>query len=135
MRNRLVSALAILRVVPLGRFLLFALFHVLTSPPLRERLFVRNVYSRKLIDITTDLMEYRSSDLVSVVLPVNNGRSKGVERLVASLKAQTHPNIECIAVDSGSTDDTVAYLQGEGWTVIQIAPHDFTHAYSRNTGA
>jgi glycosyltransferase involved in cell wall biosynthesis len=66
---------------------------------------------------------------------VNNGRSKGVERLVASLKAQTHENIEFIAVDSGSTDDTVPWLRSQGFKVIEIPPASFNHAHSRNTGA
>jgi glycosyltransferase involved in cell wall biosynthesis len=122
-------------VMGLGRFILFALFHALTSPRIWERVFVHRLSNRKVAMATRDLRNYHCDDLVSIVLPVNNGRSKGVERLVASIKAQTHKNVELIAVDSGSTDDTVVWLRSEGFNVIEIPPDSFTHSYSRNLGA
>jgi glycosyltransferase involved in cell wall biosynthesis len=108
-----------------------------SSASLWGRFLFKTVKSRRHLERLFDagLARFSSDDLVSVVLPVNNGRSKGVERLVLSLKAQTHENIELIAVDSGSTDDTVSFLKAEGFKVIEIPPASFNHAFSRNTGA
>lgn len=47
--------------------------------------------------------------LVSVVIPNWNGRAY-LETCLASLAAQTHPALEIIVVDNGSTDDSVAWL-------------------------
>ena len=135
LRHRLSSFIALSRMMGLRHSLLFAIYHLVTTPRFWYPFLVQRIERKRLAKAVEGLATYRCNDLVSVILPVNNGRSKGVERLVASLKAQTHKNIEFIAIDSGSTDDTVSYLRGEGWTVIQIDPQDFTHAYSRNTGA
>lgn len=135
MRYRLSTAMVLGRMMGVWRAFLFVFYHVITSPLLWQSFFVRKIYGRRLTERMKGLSGYQCEDLVSVILPVNNGRSKGVERLVASLKNQAHKNVEFIAVDSGSTDDTVSYLRGEGWTVVEIQPQDFTHAYSRNTGA
>lgn len=47
---------------------------------------------------------------VSVLLPVRNGGAL-LDRALASLKAQTLEDWECVAVDDGSEDDTWARLQ------------------------
>ena len=120
---------SVVHMVPRLTYRLFFL------PKLWERVFVRKVTGKNLVNLTSSLSNFSSEDLVSVVLPVNNGRSKGVERLVASLKTQSHKNIEFIAVDSGSTDDTVQWLKSQGFVVIEIEPESFTHSFSRNTGA
>ncbi len=72
--------------------------------------------------------------LVSVVVPVNNGLSRGIERLIVSLKKQRDVALELIAVDSGSTDGTQDYLLSEGFRVIQLNPMEFSHDKSRNLG-
>ncbi len=43
--------------------------------------------------------------LVSVVMPIRNG-STYLDQAVASVLAQTHSNLELVAVDDGSVDDT-----------------------------
>ena len=135
LRFRIAGAVALIGVVGVPRFLLFTFVYFLSSLRIWEFLTVKKVRNSKLARAIRGLPDYRCDDLVSVILPVNNGRSKGVERLVTSLKAQTHKNIEFIAVDSGSTDDTVPWLRSQEFKVIEIPPADFSHAYSRNTGA
>lgn len=59
--------------------------------------------------------------LVSVVMPSFNHRSY-VERAIASVLAQTHPNVELIVVDDGSSDGSVELLKTlrdrHGFTLI-----------------
>ena len=45
--------------------------------------------------------------LVTVIVPTYNS-AKTIERCLASIRHQTHPSIEVILVDGGSTDDTVS---------------------------
>jgi glycosyltransferase involved in cell wall biosynthesis len=47
---------------------------------------------------------------VSVVMPIHNGQPF-VREAVASVLAQTHRDLELVAVDDGSSDDTPAILQ------------------------
>lgn len=53
-----------------------------------------------------------SSPLVSVLLPVRDG-GLYLAQAIASLRSQTMPDFEVIAVDDGSTDDSLAQL--EAW--------------------
>lgn len=123
----------------IGIFALFRhLFRRMFLIQFWDFLIVKKVNSReKIYRIFEKIEKDKSSadSLVSVILPVNNGRSHGVERLVDSLKNQTHKKIEFIAVDSGSSDDTVSWLKKNSFTVLQIEPSKFNHAYSRNLGA
>lgn len=50
-----------------------------------------------------------SKELVSVILPCYNVREY-VERAIDSVVNQTYSNIEVVAVNDGSTDDTLAVL-------------------------
>jgi glycosyltransferase involved in cell wall biosynthesis len=62
--------------------------------------------------------------LVSAVFPVHNGR-RFVAAAVESVLAQTHPRVEVIVVDDGSTDDSLAVLDrfGSRLTVVRQANH------------
>jgi glycosyltransferase involved in cell wall biosynthesis len=51
-----------------------------------------------------------TDDLVSVILPVHNG-AKFVEFALESALRQTHRNLEVVAIDDGSTDDTLKILE------------------------
>lgn len=133
--KRMRSAISLLKVLGLRSFVKFFLYHVSTSPFLWDWVLVKKIRSKFITEQPSKFAGWNSDALVSVVVPVNNARSKGVERLVSSLKSQTHSNIELIAVDSGSTDDTVQWLGQQGFKVIEIPASSFTHAYSRNTGA
>jgi rhamnosyltransferase len=117
-------------------FLLYRIFFLRTF---WEKLIVKSISNtNELIEIFEDIKDQKkeiSKNLVSVIIPVNNAMSHGIENLINSLKNQTHKNIEFIAVDSGSTDGTVKWLKNNNIKVIQINPKDFNHAYSRNTGA
>jgi glycosyltransferase involved in cell wall biosynthesis len=133
--QKIKNAYAFIGVTGIWHFLLSEIYRILTTPSFWERFLLRKIRGRRLAKSIQGLGDYTCDEIVSVVLPVNNGRSKGVERLVSSLKHQSHKNMEFIAVDSGSTDDTVSWLKSEGFNVIEIEPKSFTHAYSRNTGA
>ena len=72
----------------------------------------------------------------SVVIPVKNGGQR-LKQLLASIKSQEdigRPD-QIIAVDSGSTDDSVSTLKECGAMVLSIPPEDFRHGAARNLGA
>ena len=52
-----------------------------------------------------------SHPLVSVIIPCYNAQAT-LAHTIASVRAQTYPNIEIIAVDDGSRDGTLALLDG-----------------------
>ena len=67
-----------------------------------------------------------------VVLTFNGGAS--LERLLASIAEQDASiTRELIAVDSGSTDDTIHYLRAYGATVAILPSATFNHGVTRNT--
>jgi rhamnosyltransferase len=71
--------------------------------------------------------------LLSIVIPVLNG-IKTLPKLIQGLEDQIlFDQIEVIAVDSGSTDGSVTYLEQFDFVrVIQIAPKEFNHGATRN---
>ena len=62
------------------------------------------VFDHSLHDHRLEAQLKATSLTVSIIIPVKDSLSRGLPELVASLKSQTHSNIEIIAVDSGSTD-------------------------------
>lgn len=72
---------------------------------------------------------------VSIILLTKNGGSR-LEELMLSLNNQRFEgNIEIIAVDSGSHDNTVNILKKYGAIVFEISPEEFHHSKTRNLGA
>jgi glycosyltransferase involved in cell wall biosynthesis len=49
-------------------------------------------------------------DKVSIIVPYHNSR-KWIERLIDSMKAQSHTDFECIMVDDGGTDGTFELVE------------------------
>jgi glycosyltransferase involved in cell wall biosynthesis len=72
---------------------------------------------------------------VSVVIPTKNA-GRHIAALLEKLTAQKGIlRCEVIMVDSGSTDNTLAVAKSKGARILEIAPEEFTHAFSRNKGA
>jgi GT2 family glycosyltransferase len=73
--------------------------------------------------------------LVSLLLPLKN-QQRDVRELFPLILAQKAPaRLEIIAVDSGSSDETVLALEEFGATVVAIDPADFDHGLTRNLAA
>jgi glycosyltransferase involved in cell wall biosynthesis len=72
---------------------------------------------------------------ISVIIPTLNAGEE-FRWLLRKLSEQRGVRcIEVVVIDSGSSDCTVEYARLAGCRVIEIPPLDFTHSYSRNTGA
>lgn len=78
-------------------------------------------------------MEKGTMGLVSVVIPVYNAAAHLRETL-DSILAQTYKNIEIVAVDDGSSDDSVAILQSYGDRVVIVQQPNSGPAAARNRG-
>ena len=76
--------------------------------------------------------EHSSRRIISILLPVKNGASKLRLLLPAIRSQQTSYQIEVIAIDSASTDDSVEILREFDATVIAIDPRSFNHGLTRN---
>ncbi len=76
--------------------------------------------------------------LVSVIIPTYN-RPKLLRETIESVLAQTHPALECIVVDDGSTDDTprmlAEYARNFPGKLIPIRQENRGGTAARNTGA
>lgn len=71
----------------------------------------------------------------TVVLPVKNGAAYLRETLPALTAQVVDGGHEMLAVDSGSTDGSLALLEGAGIRTLRIAPEAFDHGATRNLGA
>lgn len=71
---------------------------------------------------------------ISVVIPVKNGAPWLKDTLPALFSQSLASGMEVIAIDSGSTDDTLSILSGFPVKVIHIAPNEFNHGRTRNLG-
>ena len=72
-------------------------------------------------------------NLVSVVIPTYN-RADLVCAAIDSALAQTHPEVEIIVVDDGSTDDTAARLAGYGNRIRVMRQSNAGVCAARNAG-
>src|SRR5262245_1301539 len=81
-------------------------------------------------------MQLKQSSLrtpvVSVVIPCYN-QARYLGEAIASARRQTHPDIEIIVVDDGSTDDTVQVAQGYDGVRVVSQPNKGQGA-ARNKG-
>lgn len=73
--------------------------------------------------------------LISVVIPVKDSAGYLRDLLPAILGQSVSARVEIVAVDSGSSDDTIPLLQRFGATVLEIASGDFDHGLTRNIAA
>lgn len=78
------------------------------------------------------LSDRPTNRLVSIILPVKNGAHK-LKDLLPAIKAQKiGDQIEIIAVDSESQDESVKLLREADATVVSIDPRSFNHGLTRN---
>lgn len=72
--------------------------------------------------------------LVSAIIPVHNGRDY-VSDAIESVLRQTYVPIECVVVDDGSTDDTVAIISQYQRDIVLVRSPNYGVASARNLGA
>jgi rhamnosyltransferase len=72
---------------------------------------------------------------VSILMPVKDAAADLRRSLPEVLRQRVAAELEIVAVDSGSSDDTVEVLAEFGATVIAIDPSDFDHGLTRNLAA
>jgi GT2 family glycosyltransferase len=73
-----------------------------------------------------------SNQIVSIIIPVKNGAPKLRELLPAVMAQRSRDAFEIVAVDSGSTDESVDLLRQFDATVVSIDPRVFNHGLTRN---
>jgi glycosyltransferase involved in cell wall biosynthesis len=73
------------------------------------------------------------SGRVSVIIAVKDGAAF-IEDGITSVAAQTHPDVELIVVDDGSTDDTAGIVRATGIGRLIELPANFGPAHARNVG-
>lgn len=69
--------------------------------------------------------------LASIVLPVKDAGPDLADLLSAIRRQRWAGRAEVVAIDSGSTDATVAILREDGATVLAVEPADFDHGLTR----
>jgi rhamnosyltransferase len=75
-----------------------------------------------------------SVPVVSIVLLTRNGGEALAETLEAIARQRVDVPYEIVAVDSGSTDGTLARLERAAQQVVRIPPASFNHGLTRNLG-
>ncbi len=94
---------------------------------------IKKLFSKKVPTVTFALEP--SLFKYSVVVPSNNGYSRGISDLIYSLLNQTVKPEKIIVVDSGSSDDSLNWYNNQPCVeVVRIHPSEFNHAASRNLG-
>lgn len=78
-------------------------------------------------------MSAHEPETVSVVIPVFNA-GKHLEETLASVFAQTYPNLEVVAVDDGSSDRSLEILAGHGDRIRLVQQANAGSAVARNQG-
>lgn len=73
--------------------------------------------------------------LASVVIPVKNAGAGLRDLLSGICRQRWRGNVELIAIDSGSEDETVEILREFDATVLSIEPRSYNHGLTRNLGA
>jgi rhamnosyltransferase len=73
--------------------------------------------------------------MISVIIPVKDAGPEFASCLDAVRSQDLDEEVEMIAIDSGSRDDSVAVARARGVRVYEIPPEQFTHGGSRNLGA
>jgi len=71
--------------------------------------------------------------LISLVVRAKN-EGRHLPRLIEGINAQDVSALECILVDSGSTDNTIEIAGQAGWKIVQLASDRFTFGRSLNLG-
>lgn len=83
---------------------------------------------------TETMTDASRSPLISIIIPVYNGAAT-IGETIASLQQQTHTRFEILAIDDGSTDDTVAVLQAIEEPRLRVVSYpNAGQAVSRNRG-
>ena len=72
---------------------------------------------------------------VSVLMPVMDAGAELRQTLPLLLEQDVNAELEIVAVDSASTDDTIDVLEEFGATVLAIDPAEFDHGLTRNLAA
>jgi len=75
-----------------------------------------------------------SGRLVSVIMPLKNAADKLRVLLPRILSQKSLDQVEIVAVDSGSVDDTITVLRQYAATIVSIPPREFDHGLTRNLG-
>lgn len=71
---------------------------------------------------------------VSILIPTLNGGERLREALDAVAAQETDQAFEIVAIDSGSTDGTLALLEERADRLLRIEPGTFDHGATRNRG-
>ncbi|MEP7286460.1 MAG: glycosyltransferase [Chloroflexota bacterium] len=71
---------------------------------------------------------------VSIIIPTYQGAAY-LDQTLSALRSQDYPApLEIVAIDSGSTDGSLALLQKYDASITAIPNEHFSHGYSRNLG-